>query len=88
MPVYDDRYIKTKMRTYRDKVYTSFRDLIVPEDVIEFESFTIISVDSLLVYDRKCYLQVYLDNCAYKIVNKQMTKMFFWRLYVMNVVLR
>ena len=65
------------MRTYRDKVYTSFRDLIVPEDVIEFESFTIISVDSLLVYDRKYYLQVYLDNCAYKIVNKQMTKMFF-----------
>ena len=58
------------MRTYRDKVYTSFRDLIVPEDVIEFESFTIISVDSLLVYERKCYLQVYLDNCAYKIVNK------------------
>ena len=48
------------MRTYRDKVYTSFRDLIVPEDVIEFESFTIISVDSLLVYDRKCYLQVYV----------------------------
>ena len=65
------------MRTYRDKVYTSFRDLIVPEDVIEFESFTIISVDSLLVYERKCYLQVYLDNCAYKIVNNQMTKMFF-----------
>ena len=65
------------MRTYRDKVYTSFRDLIVPEDVIEFESFTIISVDSLLVYERKCYLQVYLDKCAYKIVNKQMTKMFF-----------
>ena len=65
------------MRTYRNKVYTSFRDLIVPEDVIEFESFTIISVDSLLVYDRKYYLQVYLGNCAYKIVNKQMTKMFF-----------
>ena len=65
------------MRTYRNKVYTSFRDLIVPEDVIEFESFTIISVDSLLVYDRKYYLQLYLDSCAYKIVNKQMTKMFF-----------
>ena len=26
IPVYDDRYIKTKMRTYRDKVYTDFRD--------------------------------------------------------------
>ena len=28
------------------------------------------SINSLLVYDKKCYLQVYLDKCAYKIVNK------------------
>ena len=28
---------------------------------------------SLHVYENKYYLQVYLDNCAYKIANKQMT---------------
>ena len=44
----------------------------MPEDDIEFESFALISIDSLLVYDKKYYLQVYLDNCAYKIVSKQM----------------
>ena len=27
--VYDDRYIKTKIRTYNDKVYTNFRGLVV-----------------------------------------------------------
>ena len=42
----------------------------MPEDGIEYESFTIISIHSLLVY--KYYLQVYLDNFAYKIVNSQM----------------
>ena len=73
LPVYDDRYIETKIRTFGDKVYTNFHGLNVPEDDIECESFTIISIDSLLVYDNKYYLQVYLDNCAYKIVNKQMT---------------
>ena len=31
------------------------------------------SVDCLLVYDKKYYLQVYLDNLAYKIANKQIT---------------
>ena len=30
-------------------------------------------IDSLLVCENKYYLEVYLDNCAYKIVNKQMT---------------
>ena len=73
LPVYDDRYIKTKVTTYGDKVCTNFSGLNVPEDDIECESFTVISIDSLLVYENKYYLQVYLDNCAYKIVNKQMT---------------
>ena len=61
LPVYGDRYITTKIRTYGDKVYTNFRGLDVPKD------------DSLRVHQNKYYLQVYLDNCAYKIANKQMT---------------
>ena len=64
--------IETKIRTYGDKCYTNFRGLNVPEDDIEFKFFTVTSIDSLLVYKNKYYLQVYLDNCAYKIENKQM----------------
>ena len=73
LPVCDDRYIKTKITTFGDKFYTNIRDLDVPEGDIECESFTVISIYSLLVCDKKYYLQVYLDNYAYKIVNKQMT---------------
>ena len=58
LPVYDDRYIKTKIRTFGDKVYPNFRGLNVPEDDIECEFFTVISIDSLLIYDKKYYLQV------------------------------
>ena len=29
-------------------------------------------IDSLLVYENKYYLQVYLGNCVYKILDKQM----------------
>ena len=72
LPNYDDIYITTKIRTCGYKVYTKFRGLNVPEDDIECELFTVISIDSLLVYDDKYYPQVFLDNCAYKIVNKQM----------------
>ena len=53
LSVYDERYIKTKIRISGDKVYTNFRGLNVPEDDIECESFTvIISIESLLVYDK------------------------------------
>ena len=72
LPVYGDKY-KSKIRTYGNKVYTNFRGLNVPENYIESESFTVISIDSLLVYISKYYMQVYLDNCAYKFLNKQVT---------------
>ena len=34
LPVYDDKYVKTKIRTYGSEVYTNFRVLNVPEDDI------------------------------------------------------
>ena len=43
------------------------------EDVTDCKSFTVTAIDSLLVYYNKYYLEVYLDNCDYKIVNKQIT---------------
>ena len=70
LPPSDDRYIK--IRRYGDNVYTNFRGLNMREDGAECKSFTIISIDSLLVDENKYYLQVYLDNCAYKIVNTEM----------------
>ena len=44
----------------------------MPEDCAKCKSFTVISNDSLLVYENKYYVQVYSDNCAYKILNTQM----------------
>ena len=36
------------------------------ENDTECEYFTIISLDMLLVYENKYHMQVYLDNCGYK----------------------
>ena len=40
LPVYVDRYIKTKIRTFGDKVYTYFRGLSVPEDYTNLMLYT------------------------------------------------
>ena len=81
LPAYDDWFLKTKIRTYRDKVYTNFRSLNLLEDDMQCKYFTVISIDSLLAYEKKYYLPVYLENCAYKIVNKQMTDYFDEKLF-------
>ena len=50
LPVFDERYIETKIRTYDDEVYTNFRGLNVPEKDKECESLTVTSIDSLILY--------------------------------------
>ena len=57
LQVYDDRYIKTKIKTYCDKVYNNFRAFNVHENDVTCRSFTVISNDSLHTYENN--LQVY-----------------------------
>ena len=53
-------------------VYFNFRSLSLQEDGVECESFIIIFINFLRLYGNKYYLQVYLDNRAYKIIDKKM----------------
>ena len=57
----------------------------MPEDDKECKSFTVIFIDSLLVYENKYYLKAYLVNCTYKIVNKQMIMIEFEEIDTTNI---
>ena len=76
LPVNVDRYIKARIRVYVDKVYTNFHGLNVLEDGVECESFKIISIDSLFVYENRYDPHMYLDNFIYKILNTEMVESF------------
>ena len=71
LPIYYHRQIKSKIKTCCDKAYTNFCGLNVSENDIEHECITVLSIDSSVVYESKYYLQLYLDNCTHKIVNKE-----------------
>ena len=49
LPVYDDRYIKTKTRAFDDKVYINFCDLNVPHYAFKCDNNKINFIDLLLV---------------------------------------
>ena len=67
LPVYYDRYIKSKIRTYSDEVYTNFRGLNEPEDGAECASFTIISkeIEPTKIYNSKKCLVCHYCFCNY-----------------------
>ena len=61
-----DQYIKTKVKAFK-MVKTLFSDDIISEEKVEYECIPCISIDSVLKIDKKCYPQVYLEQCKYKV---------------------
>ena len=53
----------SKLRFSKSIYFVSFCGLNMSEDSVECESFTVISIDSLLM-TTNFYLQLYLDNCV------------------------
>ena len=65
----DDKYIKTKIKTYKDNKNTNFYNKIeckkVPKEKIPHECLSIIIIDSVLYVYEKYYPQTFLEECKY-----------------------
>ena len=65
----DDKYTKTKIKTYKDSITTNFYNKIkskmVPEEKIPHECLSIIIIDSVLYAHEEYYLQTFLEECKY-----------------------
>ena len=51
--IYDDQYIKTKVKTFSEVIKTMFDGDKIPEEKIEYEFIPCISIDSVLKVDKK-----------------------------------
>ena len=61
----DDKYIKTKIKTYKDSITTNFYNKKVPKQKIRHECLSIIIIDSVLYAYEKYYPQTFLEECKY-----------------------
>ena len=71
-PIYDDSYIKTKVKTFSEVIKTMFDGDKIPEERVEYSCLAYISIDSVLKVDKKYYPQVYLEQCKYKVKKREM----------------
>ena len=67
-PVYNDKYIKTKIKIYNDKVYTNFQHSKMPKDNEYCACLSVILLDSIFINSNKGYYpQILLEECKYAI---------------------
>ena len=69
-PIYDDKFIKTKVTTFSRMINTLFSGNEIPKERNHYIFIATICIDSVLKIDKKNYPQVYLEQCKYKINRK------------------
>ena len=73
-PVYGDgdKYIKTKIKIYGDRVNTNFQGKIVPKENVLYKCLSLIMLDSVVRVNKKYYPQTLLEECKYVIRKNKM----------------
>ena len=66
-PIYDDKYLKSKVKTFINTINTLFSGDEIPKETIHYTCISAICIDSVLRTDEKNCPQVYLEQCKYKI---------------------
>ena len=66
-PVYgdDDKYIKTKIKTYEKSIITNFHNKKTPKEKGSCKCLSIIMIDSVIKANKKYYPQTLLEECKY-----------------------
>ena len=67
MPVYDEKYLKTKVREYDGVIKTNFLGNDVPKENMHYTCIACITIDSVMRIDKKNHPQVYLEECKYRV---------------------
>ena len=68
-PVYNDEYIKTKIKIYNNRVYKYFQHNKMPKDNEYFTCLSVILLDSIFVNSNKeYYQQILLEECTKKLL--------------------
>ena len=73
-PIYEQKYLKAKVRDFDGVIKTNFLGNGVPEENMHYTCIACITIDSVMRIDKKYHLQVYLEECKYKVKKIQMSR--------------
>ena len=73
-PIYDQTFIKAKVREVDGKIKTNFLDDDVPKDNMHYTCIAYVTIDCVMRMDKKNHPQVYSEECKYKVKKIQLSR--------------
>ena len=74
MPVYDEKYIKAKVRKFNGVIKTNFVGDKIPKKPERYTCIASTTIDSVMKMEKENYLQFYLEESKYTIKKAKLTK--------------
>ena len=74
MPVYDEKYIKAKVRKFSGVIKTNFLGDKTPKENEHYTCIACITTDSVMRMEKKNCPQFYLEECKYRMKKTKTTK--------------
>ena len=71
-PVYNEKYLKTKMESYEGKISTNSHNDKLPKEGSQCICLLVIIIDSVFRTGKNSYPQVFLEECKYIVKEKKM----------------
>ena len=68
----NDKYIKTKIKLYGDKINTNFQGKKIPKEKASYRCISLIMSESVIRANKKYYPQTLLEECKYGIKKNKM----------------
>ena len=65
-PIYENKYLKTKVREFDGNIKTNLLGNNVPKENTYYTCIACITVEPVMKMSKKNYPQVYLEECKYK----------------------
>ena len=74
MPVYDQTYIKAKVKEFHSVIKTNFFGNKIPKENKRYTCIACVTIDSVMRVEKKNYLQVFLEECKYRMKKPKISK--------------
>ena len=71
-PIRNDKYVLAKLKIFKKKNLTTFKNNIFPIEKSHYICIPAIDIDSVLKIDKKAYPQAYLEECKYKLKKRKL----------------
>ena len=65
--LFDERYIKAKVREFDGVIKTNFLGDEIPKENMHYTCIACITIDSVMKIEKNNYPKVYLEECKYRV---------------------